>query len=125
MLFPGVALNLWDIEQYVLIMFWPGCDIINFKTNLNYLLLSNQAVFSTCPKFQGKKINILWTKRAFKMKKKHFSSVVYEGLIIWRKFGRWESDFNMQSHPEYSVNYIFMNNSRWINICNLTWCVAS
>ena len=38
------------------------------------LYLSNQAVFPTWPKSRDKNLNILRTKRAFKMKQKDFSS---------------------------------------------------
>ena len=41
----------------------PGCDVMNFEVHL-----SNQAVFPTWPKSHDKKLNILRTERAFKMK---------------------------------------------------------
>ena len=47
----------------IVIICKPGCDVINFEINL-----SNQEVFSTQPKSQDKNVNILRTKRAFKVK---------------------------------------------------------
>ena len=43
-----------------------GGDVINFEINLLYC--SNPAVFSAWPKTQDKNLNILRTKKAFKMK---------------------------------------------------------
>ena len=43
---------------------FPGCDVVNFEINLFF----NQAVFSALPKSQDKYLNILRTKRAFKVK---------------------------------------------------------
>ena len=61
-----VAFNSWDTEQYVyfsslLTRMWRH----EFK-NKSYL--SNQVVFSTWPKSRDNNLNILRTKRAFKMK---------------------------------------------------------
>ena len=52
------------------------------------LCLSNQAVLSTWPKSQDKKLNILSTKRAFKMKLKAFFIIFIEGEspIFYRNF---------------------------------------
>ena len=46
-----------------------------------YSYLSNQAIFSTCPKGQDKNFNIFRTKRAFKMKLKVFF-IIFEGLSL-------------------------------------------
>ena len=50
---------------------------MNFEINL----VSNQAVFSTWPKSQDRNLNILRTKRAFKMKYKAFFSN-FKGLSL-------------------------------------------
>ena len=58
--------------------------------------LSNQAVFSTYPKTRDKSLNILRTKRAFKMKQKSFFIILERYHYSKQKnffFGSWESDF--------------------------------
>ena len=52
------------------------------------LCLSNQAVLSTWPKSQDKKLNILSTKRAFKLKLKAFFIIFIEGEspIFYKNF---------------------------------------
>ena len=65
-----VAFTSWHIGQYV----YHNCLFTRLWChkfwNLPYL--SNQAIFSTCSKSYDKRLNILRTKRDFKMKKKAF-----------------------------------------------------
>ena len=71
-------------------------------------LIFQQVVFCFRPKNQDKNLNILRTKRAFKMKKKHFSSF----LKGFQFFGRWEPDFkevNMQPFYKTLVIKPFSN----------------
>ena len=103
--------------------------------------LSNQAVFSTCPKSQDKKMNILRTKRAFKVKRKAFF-IIFEGLSLkWINFSfrSWESDFkdfrggdqaglqvfgSYQYFWEYNLQYFAWNNEKLpIRLCQdqLIW----
>ena len=49
---------------------------LNFEINLY-----NQAVFSTCPISQDKNLNILRTKKAFKVKERAFF-IIFEGLSL-------------------------------------------
>ena len=48
----------------IAIMCSPSCDVINFETNLTFLIKP----FFVWPKSQDKNLNILRTKRAFKVK---------------------------------------------------------
>ena len=92
-----VAFPLWDIWQYMY------CN--SFLTRLwrhkilNYPYISNRAVFSTLLKSQDKHLNILRTKRAFKMQKKHWSwnwicmSVSFCWLWILLNFSRTRSNY--------------------------------
>ena len=70
------AFTLWDIVQYVYCncLLTSLCGIINF---LNFFL-SNQVIFSTWAwaKIQDKNLNILRTKKPFKMKWKTFFIIV-------------------------------------------------
>ena len=87
-----VALNSWDIGQYV----YCNCLLTRLWRHRfwNYPYLSNQAVFSTCAKSQHKKINIIGTKSFLRWSKKHFLSVKGFSLKeIKHFFGRWECDF--------------------------------
>ena len=61
-----VVYTLWDIGQYV----YCNCLLTRMWRHKfwNQRYLSNEAVFSTWPKCQDKNLNILRTKRAFKMK---------------------------------------------------------
>ena len=83
--------------------YWAICVLQFFVTKLwrhkfrNKPYLFNQAVFSTCRKSQDRNLNILRTKRAFKMKQKTFF-INLEGLSLNQIkifFGRSESDFKM------------------------------
>ena len=60
----------------IVIAMEPSCDFINYKINL-----SNQTVFSPWPESQDTYLNILRTKRAFKMKLKAFF-FVFKGLSL-------------------------------------------
>ena len=51
--------------MFIVILCSPGCDVINFKINLIFLIKSG---FFTRPKSQDKDLKILRTTRAFKMK---------------------------------------------------------
>ena len=51
----------------------PGCDVMGFEVN--------QAIFSKWSKSHGKNLNVLRTKRAFKMKSKT-SFIIFKGLSI-------------------------------------------
>ena len=64
----------------------PGCDIINFEINLIFLTKP----FSTWPKSQDINLNILRTKRDFKMKKKAFF-IIFKGLSVAKNCFRPES----------------------------------
>ena len=83
--------------------YWAICVLQFFVTKLwrhkfrNKPYLFNQAVFSTCRKSQDRNLNILRTKRAFKMKQKTFFHQFGRAIIEANKknFGTWESDFKM------------------------------
>ena len=51
----------------------PGCDVINFE--------NNRVRFATKQKSQEKKLNILRTKRVFKVKQKAFF-IIFKGLSV-------------------------------------------
>ena len=67
---------------------------MSFEVILTYH--SNQDVYATWPKSSEKNLNLLGTKRAFKMKQKAFFSI-FKGLsikeITQNFFGKLESDF--------------------------------
>ena len=48
----------------IAVVCFPGCDVINFEINFIFLI---KRFFSTWPKSQVKKLNILRTKRACKL----------------------------------------------------------
>ena len=59
---PQSTMCSYTPDMSIVIIYLPGCDVINFKFNL-----SNQAVFSTWPKSQGKDLNI-YVEKSFKIK---------------------------------------------------------
>ena len=65
-------------NMYIVIVCWPGCDIINFEINLIFLI---KQFFYIWPKSQDKKLNNLRTKRAFKMKYKAFF-IIFKALSL-------------------------------------------
>ena len=66
-----------------------GCDAVNFEINLIFLIKP----FSTRPKSQDENLNILRTKRGFKMNKKHFSSF-FMGLLVAKNLSQtWKCTF--------------------------------
>ena len=70
-----VWLNLFlETLSNICIVFlcFPRCNVKNFETDLIFLMKP----FSTQPKSQDKKLNILRTKRTFKVRKKNFSSLL-------------------------------------------------
>ena len=68
------------------IVCFPGCDVMNFEINLISLMYR----FSTRLKSQDKNVNILRTKRAFKMKQKAFF-LIFKGLSVAKNRLRPES----------------------------------
>ena len=104
----GNAANRLDKKDKVNLKFYDvttwltnNCNTNNCNTHivqyLENIYFSNQAVFPAWPKSDGKNLNILRTKRAFKMKQELFS-IIFKGLsmkqIMQIFFERWESDFN-------------------------------
>ena len=80
----------------------------------NWPCLSNQAVFSTWPKSHDKNLNILRTKRAFKIKYKAFF-ITFKGLSVNPImqsffFGSWEPDFK----EEICKNTFFIESLQWL-----------
>ena len=71
-------MRYWAIAICVL-QFFVNQAVTSKLSKLTYL--SNQAVFSTCPKSQDKNLNILRTKRVFTMKWKTFS-IIFEELSL-------------------------------------------
>ena len=67
-----VTFTSWDIGQYV----YCHCLLTSLRRHKfwNWPYLLNHAVFSAWSKHQDKNLNILRTKRTFKMKEKYFSS---------------------------------------------------
>ena len=65
-----------------------SCDVIVFKTNLTFLIISIH--FSTRPKSQEKKLNILRTKIIFKVKEKAFF-IFFKGFSVAKNCLRPES----------------------------------
>ena len=63
-------------NMFIAIVFFPGCDIINFEINLIFLI---KPFFVHDQKVKKKKLNILRTERAFKIKQKAF-------FIIFKTF---------------------------------------
>ena len=59
------------------IAFFLSYDVMNFEVNI-FLITP----FTTWPKSQDKKLNILRTKRTFQMKQKAFS-IVFKGLSVF------------------------------------------
>ena len=51
----------------IVIVCWPGCDVINFEINLIFLIKPYSSIWT---KSQDKNLNILRTQRAFNMKLK-------------------------------------------------------
>ena len=74
-----VAFTSWDIGQYV----YSNCFLTRLWRHKfwNYPCLSNKAGFSTWPKSQGKNLNIMRAKWAFKMKEKTFF-IIFKGLSL-------------------------------------------
>ena len=74
-----VILTSWDIGQYV----DSNCMLTRLWRHRfwNYAYPSNQAVFPTWPKCQDKSLNILRTKRAFKMKQ-NVIFIIFKGLSL-------------------------------------------
>ena len=63
------------------------------KFCINQSYISNEAVFATWQKSQDKNLNSLRTKRAFKMKKKYFASLL-KGFHCSKWSWSWEFDFH-------------------------------
>ena len=61
-----------------LIHFKPGYDVINFEIKLIFLI---KPFFQHTQKVNTKNLNILRTKRAFKIKQKAFF-IIFEGLSL-------------------------------------------
>ena len=80
-----VAITSWDIEQYV----YCNCLLTRLWRHKfwNWPCISNQAVFSIWPKIQDKNLNILRTKRAFKMK---FFIIFKRLSLIYKKNFFWK-----------------------------------
>ena len=77
----------------MIIVSYPGCDVINFEINFIFLI---KPFFSTWPKSQDKNLNILKRKELLRWNKKHFSSI-FKGLSLKQIktfFGRWEFVYN-------------------------------
>ena len=72
-------------NMFIVINYLPGCDVINFEINLNFLIS-----FSTWPRSQNKNLNIFRTKRAFKVKLKAFF-IICKGLSLAKNCLRPES----------------------------------
>ena len=72
----------------VVLVSWPGCDVMNFEITLMFLI---KPFFLYSQKVKTKR-----TKRAFNMKLKTFF-IILEGLSLKQikliTFRRWESDF--------------------------------
>ena len=68
----------------IIIICLPSWDFINFEINFY-----NRAVLSTWPKSKDKDLNMLGTKRAFKMKQKAFL-IIFKGLSLKRKKLFWK-----------------------------------
>ena len=84
-----VWLNLFlETLSNICIVFlcFPRCNVKNFETDLIFLMKP----FSTQPKSQDKKLNILRTKRTFKVRKKNFF-VTFKGLSVAKNCLRPES----------------------------------
>ena len=61
------------VNMCIAIVCFPGCDVINIKINLIFLI----KLFFTWPKSQDKNLNIFRMKRAFKMKWKVFFGIFH------------------------------------------------
>ena len=72
------------VNMCITIVCQPDYDVINFKTNL-----SNQAVFLQDQKIKTKILNILKTKRGFKVKYKAF--FIFKGPSVAKNCLRLES----------------------------------
>ena len=70
--------------MYIKIVYYPGYNNINFENYLTFLIKR----FSTLPASQDKNLNILRTKRAFKMKQKAFL-ITFNGLLDLITCGRY------------------------------------
>ena len=96
-----VAFTSWDIGQYV------NCDCLLTRMwrqkFWNYSYLFNQAIFSTWTKSHDKKLDILRTESAFKMKKKTIFHHSYKAFIEANKtiFLDGESPTVKMSHFPY------------------------
>ena len=89
------CLYLQDIGQYV----YCNCLLKRLKVTSYILKVVFQAVFSAWSKNQDKNLDILKTKKAFKIKQKVLFFLIFKGLSLKPKknfFGRWESDFNIE-----------------------------
>ena len=91
--------------------------------------LSNQAVFSTCPKSHDKNINILRTKRAFTMEQKAFF-IIFEGLSLKqiKKISEGESPtltiilVGGRDNFTFSHYWFFLSNSETVKAVTLLFC---
>ena len=84
----------------------PGCNVMNFEVNLIFLTL----FFLHDQKVLTKTLNILRTKRAFKMKSKAIFIIFKELSIrqITQIFsGRWETDFNSFLSSTYKFDTVY------------------
>ena len=120
-----VALNSWDIEQYVC----RNSLLTKLRRHKfrNWPYLSNQSVFTTCPKSQDKNLNILRTKELLRWNKKHFSSFL-KGYH-WSKYKKFflegQSPTLSASPTKWSNTFKqFVGNSWRIawNCLTILWC---
>ena len=84
----------------IAIVCFPGCDVINFK--VNHISLIKLLKF-TWPKSQDKNLNILRTKKAFKMKWKAFA-IIFHGLFSCKKLFKI-SIVVLKKRKEYCCSY--------------------
>ena len=73
-----------------MLQFFINQAVTSSISKLTFIFLSNQEVFSSCPKSQDKNLNILRIKRALKMKYKAFFIIAKELSLkqAKRNFGR-------------------------------------
>ena len=78
----------------IVIVYLPGCDVINFEINLNFLI----KLFFYKTKKSRQNLNILRTRRSFKVKQKVFF-IIFKGLSVAKNCLRPDSA------PLYSLIY--------------------
>ena len=70
----------------IAIVYFPCCDVISFEINLIFLMKH----FSIWPKIQDKNLNVLRTKKYFKVEEKVFF-IIFKGLSVAENCVRPES----------------------------------